>query len=256
MADDAPERQAVVEEWAKAHGLDVPPEVQADLEKRLDRAEGEKAISKQQRSTWDRVKSCLGWLFVGSAIAVGGTAAVYTIKKGVDAMPEAAEHVLKRELGERGAILDQKAESMKHAGGVLIEKVKAFLEAIPEALANADTLSTGAQAFVGALVLNIEGALTGKDNTASEALKRVQDFLKNDPNLSPYWKEVESAFEELKKQGEDLASMQWATEVTDEDKAQAWEDYKSVLWAEIKSDFGVQSKKTLPTSSPVQESQE
>lgn len=244
MAKDKPLtiEQADLNAWAKEKG--IPADALKDLREKVEAKE----VDKDRGKFWRRIMWVLG---IGAAVGTGA----YVTYEAVEAMPETAALVAKRELGERGELMKAKAEEVQKAAGVLIEKVEAFVKAIPASATNIQTLETGAMAFLHGALGDLEEVATGKNMSPDQTLHSMNEFLSADPALAPYWQGVSAAFDDLKKKGVELTEMKGAFDVTDTDKAQAWEDYKKVLWGNIKSSVGLQASK-VPTSAPTPESQE
>lgn len=244
MADEKEKTLTVdatdLEAWAKEKG--VAPEALAELRERIDAKE----VDRNRGQFWKRIMMVLGGLAVAGGVAYG-------VDKAVEAMPETAAVVAQRELGERADALKTQAEEVKKSADVLISKIGAFIEVMPKAASNYDTVMHGISAVMGGLGGDGIDLFTGGNFGPDKTMESLSKFLENDKNLAPYWAAVSAAYDDLKKKGLELATMKGAFDVTETDKVQAWDDYKDVLWGNIQEDFGVQAKK-LPTSAPAPES--
>lgn len=248
MADEKEKTLTVdatdLEAWAKEKG--VAPEALAELRERIDAKE----VDRNRGQFWKRIMKVLGFT---ALLGAGVGAGVYVAHEAVEAMPEAAALVAKRELGERGNLLKAKAGEVQQSAGILIDKVEAFMKAIPAASTNYPTLKAGGLAAFHVAKGTLSKLAAGKPITADESLHTMNEVLSHDPKLAPYWAAVSAAYDDLKKKGLELATMKGAFDVTETDKAQAWDDYKKVLWGNIQEDWEGQAKK-LPTSAPAPES--
>lgn len=248
MADEKEKTLTVdsadLEAWAQEKG--VTPEALAELRERIDAKE----VDRKRGQFWKRIMQVLGFT---ALLGAGVGAGVYVAHEAVEAMPEAAALVAKRELGERGEALKAQAEAVKKSSEVLIAKIGAFLQVLPKAASNYETITNGIAAVLGGGGRDFQQLVLGQDSSPDQIMESLNQFLENDQKLAPYWAAVSAAYDDLKKKGLELATMKGAFDVTETDKAQAWDDYKDVLWGNIQEDFGVQAKK-LPTFAPAPES--
>ncbi len=249
MADDKEPLQVdadVLDAWAKEKG--ITPEALKELREKIDAKE----VEKKRGTFWRRVMKVLGiTALIGGSVAAG----VYVAKEATTAMPEAAALVAKREWGERGEALKAQAEEVKKSADILVAKMGEFLSVLPKAASNYDTIMGGITAIISGVKGDTLEGLSGGNMTPDQTMASMSAFLENDPKMGPPWKAVVAAYEDLKGKGLALASMEGKFDVTEVDKQQAWEDYKAVLWDNIKEDFGIKAK-ALPTSSPAPESRE
>jgi hypothetical protein len=235
---------ADLDAWAKETG--VTPEALTELRERIDAKE----VDRNRGQVWKRIMKVLGFT---ALIGAGVGAGVYVAHEAVEAMPEAAALVAKRELGERGEALKAQAEAVKKSSELLIAKIGAFLQVLPKAASNYETITNGFAALLGGGGRDVQQLVLGQDSSPDQIMESLNKFLENDKELAPYWTAVSAAYDDLKKKGMELATMKGAFDVTETDKAQAWDDYKNVLWGDIQEDFATLVNK-IPTSAPAPES--
>lgn len=248
MADEKEKTLTVdatdLEAWAKEKG--VTPEALAELRERIDAKE----VDRNRGRFWKHIMQVLGFT---ALIGAGVGAGVYVAHEAVEAMPETVAKVGEREWAERKVIAQERAEAAGQALKELSAKIGAFLAVLPSTLNNYEEVKSLLQTLASGAWADFSEKLNGGDATPDQTVKALGDFLNNDEALAPYWAAISGAYDDFKRKAEEFIELKGAFDVTDTDKAQAWDDYKKVLWGDIQEDFGGQSKK-LPTSAPAPES--
>lgn len=220
-------RDEIVARWAVANG--ISDSARTDLLSDL------KSVETQQKSTWSKVKGCLGWLFLAGSVAVGSGVAVYTIKQATDAVPGAVEDAAAEILGQRMEMLKSRFAVLEKASGELLLRLMSFMIAIKNMTSSIDGIENLAVHVWGGLWADGADYLVGGDTSPDKSLEQISDLVKNDPILSAAWLEVNTAYSTVIVAKDNFAALgKDLTTTTDENTRIFWKEYTEHFWDEMK----------------------
>lgn len=217
----------IVDKWATENG--VSESVKAALLLEM------KGVEIQRKSTLDRVKGCMGYLFLAGSVAVGSAAAVYTVKQAADAVPGAAEDAAAEIFDQRVEMLKSRFAVLEQESGDLLLKLMAFMIAIKNTASSIEGLANLAGHVWDGLWADGADYLANGDTSPDKSLTQILELVKNDPILLASWTEVESAYSKVIVAKDNFAALAEDLKVTkDEGTAIFWKEYKEHFWDEMR----------------------
>ena len=245
--------ESIVNKWAEKNGVEVSASARADLAKELADQAKDKAVDTQQESTWEKVKGCMGWLLLGTGLAVGAGAAVYTFKQATDAVPAAAEEAGKEILQGRMDLVRTRFGVMEQASGDLLLKLMAFMVALKNTATTLEGLEELIPHMWDAVWDTTKNRLATGEWSADASVAQITDLVKKVPALSGAWAQVEGSYAKVTAAKDSFEALGTdLTTATDEDARIFWEDYRKHFWNEMLQKG--EGLKTPATSSPALES--
>jgi hypothetical protein len=190
----------------------------------------EDTASTRRRFTATAILATLG-VFGGGAI-LG--------KQAVDAVEPTIEGVLSRETEERKAEMKAFLDKSVETANKLVEAILDFLVLLGKDIATWEGASQIVSTFLRSLARNVFETIESKGTNLSpdKVIEEVRVLVQDSPDLVRKWDEIAGYVAELQAIPVALEELERSvTTFDDEDKKEAWRDYKKHLWKEIQGVF-------------------